>query len=1245
MIHPVAAFRRVAAMLLISFLALLSVLPAAAQAPTTVRLEFLDDSGFPGPVYNPTLGHRVLDPGLRAPWVLKPATQLHFRVASDLGANLAPVQLVFRIRTAPAACLSPLFEIGYHTETVQPGVEVTVPISAILASTVMPDPYDVHYLGITIADTNYRVDATCNDTQLGYFCDGQSDTALPLAFYYDYDGSSTAPPAVLQPMGDLTTSHYFTGGMLGQFNGKTVHGAIENYRYAVKDQMVDPEIAGRRWSLVRVTTSGGQTYLHHGGTLSEQESRLDLATPLDPNPGDHYLLYCQNLDRRGVPADSFDAANPGSSIFVCKVGADVTRDHCLRLGWFDLVGQTSRAPQCDLVTLPPGDVYAMPAIMSPGANDYYRVRAYSRNGAALTGAGFQHPIDNYDPDANPPFNAEWTDFSAAANAFPITITWQFQNEYGTTEFANAIVLQKEAAAPPPFQPVLDLDWVNRPAAIVPDSLFYVELDPLAEDSSHHPVMTLWLHKRDDPTQALALLDPNSQQCVPVSEANPVPFFMPSAVALAALSPQPVDEMVLTAKVAWYATLPSGCTDSFLTNFSQPPTGALQLVDRSSGVIYGGGESYAFEEFVLTGGIPEPTVYEPGGSINFHFEEEHQGPATVLEWRWKRTVAGSEQYWRNGAWGSSDAYLRVPGGFAGGQSDLFTQRWLWSPDSSELVPDPTSLAPFKGLGDDFFGSATQVTVTLDVKMGFGSDPGTNTLPLPDALTFTLVRSQPDVAIADFFIQLDEMATDQLHAVAGHLPEDFQLIAETETEAETTLYLGIYRADQATGIYTGLACGTLAGMADSHFAGLTSEVVDGRRRYRLTAAPGGTFYDLIDGDPGNYQVRVSSLPCSGLDLSPLHRVDFAITPAQGVAIRFHYRDLLGSSALSRLYSPIQEGSESGPTIELELASGNLTLFPHPAERTFYEPFGNPIEGQGSQPRYTDHEYDRNSGFNYMKGRYQLPEQFVFNRPDPQRDWDWLRPNTINLYEFAGNDPVNSYDPSGLGTVFVGGAGDKKNTESYANPIVGKMNEAGIPGSIHIYPTNEVGESKVLRIDWALAFSEKAGRQIVGPGGGVGVPGYQVLDPGPVIEPVVSAYDRESGQFNLVGYSFGSVVASQAAYALATDGKQVDNLVLIGAPIDPGGDLVKALGAQENIKQVTFINISEDPFSSGVHPITLFKNGMGPHFYFTSNDVGQQDQLVQILTEIFGVDLAEKVMSRFVKREPAQIEEFVNPPNEEQ
>jgi len=49
--------------------------------------------------------------------------------------------------------------------------------------------------------------------------------------------------------------------------------------------------------------------------------------------------------------------------------------------------------------------------------------------------------------------------------------------------------------------------------------------------------------------------------------------------------------------------------------------------------------------------------------------------------------------------------------------------------------------------------------------------------------------------------------------------------------------------------------------------------------------------------------------------------------------------------------------------------------------------------------------------MKGRYQLANFAKFNRPDPMRDWDWENPSSINLYQYVRNNPIDSWDPTGL------------------------------------------------------------------------------------------------------------------------------------------------------------------------------------------------------------------------------------------
>jgi pimeloyl-ACP methyl ester carboxylesterase len=54
----------------------------------------------------------------------------------------------------------------------------------------------------------------------------------------------------------------------------------------------------------------------------------------------------------------------------------------------------------------------------------------------------------------------------------------------------------------------------------------------------------------------------------------------------------------------------------------------------------------------------------------------------------------------------------------------------------------------------------------------------------------------------------------------------------------------------------------------------------------------------------------------------------------------------------------------------------------------------------------------------------------------------------------------------------------------------------------------------------------------------------------------------QFNLSGYSYGSVLMAQAAIKMLSDGdvKKVDNLVLIGSPINPNSELGKELNRLE-------------------------------------------------------------------------------------
>lgn len=77
------------------------------------------------------------------------------------------------------------------------------------------------------------------------------------------------------------------------------------------------------------------------------------------------------------------------------------------------------------------------------------------------------------------------------------------------------------------------------------------------------------------------------------------------------------------------------------------------------------------------------------------------------------------------------------------------------------------------------------------------------------------------------------------------------------------------------------------------------------------------------------------------------------------------------------------------------------------------------------------------------------------------------------------------------------------------------------------------------------------------------------------------RQTGdaQFNLIGYSWGAVVAAQQAISMAARGEVVDNLVLIGAPINQS--LVDQLAATEGINNIEYVNLTDqgDPVRPGI------------------------------------------------------------------
>jgi len=85
--------------------------------------------------------------------------------------------------------------------------------------------------------------------------------------------------------------------------------------------------------------------------------------------------------------------------------------------------------------------------------------------------------------------------------------------------------------------------------------------------------------------------------------------------------------------------------------------------------------------------------------------------------------------------------------------------------------------------------------------------------------------------------------------------------------------------------------------------------------------------------------------------------------------------------------------------------------------------------------------------------------------------------------------------------------------------------------------------------------------------------------LIQVLLDDFKQGGSQFNLIGYSYGSLAASQVAINYAQAGTRVDNLVLVGAPISQ--DFLNELKSTSNIKNVVVMDLTAqgDPIKAGM------------------------------------------------------------------
>jgi len=180
------------------------------------------------------------------------------------------------------------------------------------------------------------------------------------------------------------------------------------------------------------------------------------------------------------------------------------------------------------------------------------------------------------------------------------------------------------------------------------------------------------------------------------------------------------------------------------------------------------------------------------------------------------------------------------------------------------------------------------------------------------------------------------------------------------------------------------------------------------------------------------------------------------------------------------------------------------------------------------------------------------------------------TTTLTLKSDSKPVKVYVRKPRGTLYWGGAGLDG---SYIQPQLQAFMKAGIR-SVSVGLTNTAAADIPApgKVIGTMIDAMRAGLPIR----------YEDHDEWTISK----GMDSMDGQFNLIGYSYGSLLAAQTANSYANQGHIVDHLVLIGSPID--GGFLKSLQANRNIKKVVIIDLTGkgDPLYAGMTQSELFE-----------------------------------------------------------
>jgi RHS repeat-associated protein len=297
---------------------------------------------------------------------------------------------------------------------------------------------------------------------------------------------------------------------------------------------------------------------------------------------------------------------------------------------------------------------------------------------------------------------------------------------------------------------------------------------------------------------------------------------------------------------------------------------------------------------------------------------------------------------------------------------------------------------------------------------------------------------------------------------------------------------------------------------------------------------------------------------------------------------------------------------------------------------------IDGEKDNKGFTGHEMLDRLDLVHMNGRVYDPLVARFLSADPVIQ-DPEHTQSYNRYSYVWNNPTNLTDPTGFMAMSLSSFADKNGNcdkrcqqieddlareRSRGNPYVNSPSRDTSGGA---GVTNKVAEKGSaikpsgtfffggagMRGDYVPDMVSALGEAGIKDVSSVNPTGYSLgdyADAGPGVAaargdfPAYTDYaiglwgkhasrldfkGNGDGQFNLIGYSYGSLMAAVEATAHTRQGNRVDNLVLVGSPISK--DFLDQLQKNPLISKVHVVDLTRrgDPIYAGMPLGTLVWN----------------------------------------------------------